>query len=180
MADEVGTMTTRTETPNAADSLFCDTKDSTSTSVPEGEMVKAERASEQQGTGVVEMQVTDDKAERNAEGPDDAGSDDVPSDDLKVVVSVKGGRATIGVQRPSADPHIETFEDRDLSTLAQEVIAVAERARVRWKDTPKHPAYTRPAPPAKRRNRRQQGASQDATASGENTEQAQQQTLQLF
>ena len=62
------------------------------------------------------------------------------SDDLKVVVSIKGGRATIGVQQPSSDPHIETFDDLDVSGLTQEVSAVVERARARWEDTPKHPA----------------------------------------
>ncbi len=33
---------------------------------------------------------------------------------LKVVVSIEGGRAAIGVQQPSSDPHIETFDDHDL------------------------------------------------------------------
>ena len=46
-------------------------------------------------------------------------------------MSIKGGRATIGVQRPSSDPHIETFDDRDLSGLTQEVSAVIERARAK-------------------------------------------------
>ena len=82
-------------------------------------------------------------------------------------MSIKGGRATIGVQRPSADPHIETFEDADLSGLAQEVSAVTDRAKARWEDTPKHPAYERPAPPARRGNRRRQGAAQASTAGGE-------------
>ena len=67
-------------------------------------------------------------------------------EDLKVVVSVKGGRATIGVQRPSSDPHIETFDDGDLAGLTQEVSAVIERARGRWEDEPRHPAHARPAP----------------------------------
>ena len=90
-------------------------------------------------------------------------------------MSIRGGRAVIGVQQPSSDPHIETFEDTDLGKLAQEVPAVTERARARWEEAPKHPAYERPAPPARpRRNRRQQGAAQDATA------ETQQQTLRLF
>ena len=57
-------------------------------------------------------------------------------EDLKVVVSIKGGRATIGVQRPSSDPHIETFDDGDLSGLTQEVPAVVERARAKWRTNP--------------------------------------------
>ena len=81
--------------------------------------------------------------------------------------------------QPSSDPHIETFDDRDLSELAQELAAVTGRARARWEEAPKHPAYERPAPPARRRNRRQQGAAQDAAAEGA-ADQQQPETLRLF
>ena len=109
----------------------------------------------------------------------DAGDETDSSEDLKVVVSVKGGRATIGVQQPSSDPYIESFDDRDLSALTQEVSAVIERARAKWEEAPKHPAHERPAPPARRRNRREQGAAQAGTAEGE-AEQQQPETLRLF
>ena len=109
----------------------------------------------------------------------DAGDETRSSEDLKVVVSVKGGRATIGVQQPSSDPYIESFDDRDLSGLTQEVSAVIERARAKWEEAPKHPAHERPAPPARRRNRREQGAAQAGTAEGE-AEQQQPETLRLF
>ena len=94
-------------------------------------------------------------------------------------MSIKGGRATIGVQQPSSDPHIETFDNHDLAGLAQEVLAVTERARARWEDAPKHPAHVRPAPPARRRTRREQGTAQASTAEGE-AEQQQPETLRLF
>ena len=119
------------------------------------------------------------EAAQNPQGSEVAADEAVPQEDLKVVVSIKDGRATIGVQRPSADPHIETFDDRDLPGLAQEVLAVTERAWAKWEDQPKHPAYARPAPPGRRRNRRGQGAAQDASATTD-AEQAQQQTLRLF
>ena len=109
----------------------------------------------------------------------DAGDETGSSEDLKVLVSVKGGRATIGVQQPSSDPYIESFDYRDLSGLTQEVSAVIEMARVKWEEAPKHPAYERPAPPARRRNRREQGAAQAGTAEGE-VEQQQPETLRLF
>ena len=109
----------------------------------------------------------------------DAGDETGSSEDLKVVVSVKGGRATIGVQQPSSDPYIESFDDRDLSGLTQEVSAVIERARAKWGEAPKHPAHEKPAPPARRRNRREQGAAQAGTAEGE-AEQQQPETLRLF
>ena len=53
------------------------------------------------------------------------------------------------------------------------------RARARWEEAPKHPAYERPAPPARRRNRRQQGTAQDAAAEGA-ADQQQPETLRLF
>ncbi len=99
-------------------------------------------------------------------------------EDLKVVVSLKGGRATIGVQQPSLDPHIESFDDPDLAGLVQEVPAVIERARAKWEDEPKYPAHERPAPPARRRNWREHGAAQAGTAEG--AAEQQQQTLRLF
>ena len=97
-----------------------------------------------------------------------------------MVVSIKGGRAAIGVQQPSSDPHIETFDDLDVSGLTREVPAVVERARARWEDNPKHPAYARPAPSARSRNRRGQGAAQEASTETSEETQAQQQTLRLF
>ena len=112
------------------------------------------------------------------QGTGDAETD-APEEGMRVVVSIKGGRATIGVQRRSSDPHIESFDNLDESGLTQEVAAVIERARARWEESPKHPAYERPAPPARRQRRRQQGTGQTANAEAE-TEQAQQQTLRLF
>ena len=180
MPDEVGTMTTSPDTPGVDDNLFDDAADDKPARVVEWRDSEAVNAAEQQGSGDAEKQVTGNKAGQDQKGSDEAKGEAIPSNDLKVVVSIRGGRATIGVQRPSADPHIETFDDPDLPGLAEQVPAVTERARVRWEEAPKHPSYARPVPPAKRRNRRQQGASQDSTGSGAETEQAQQQTLQLF
>ena len=104
-----------------------------------------------------------------------------PTEELKVVVSVRGGRATIGVQQPSADPHIESFDGLDLPALAQEVPAVVDRARARWEDEPRYPAHERPAAPARRQRRRQQEPAQASTVEGEGEEEQQQpETLRLF
>ena len=90
--------------------------------------------------GAAESLFGDTPADQTVEG------EASPTEDLKVVVSIKGSRATIGVQQPSSDPHIESFDDPDLSGLVREVLAVVERARARWEDSPKHPAYERPTP----------------------------------
>ena len=169
MPDENGTETTRPDAPSADDALFGDAAD------------KADDTP----AAVVEEEDSKGDTEQGAEDVDGAGDktdaedEAAPSDELKVVVSIKGGRAVIGVQQPSSDPHIETFEDHDLPALAQEVTAVTERARARWEETPKHPAYERPVPPAKpRNNRRKQGTATNANAEG--TAEQEQQTLRLF
>ena len=138
MPDEIGTETSRSDAPSADDSLFGD-------------------AADDAAAAVADEQDADKEAEQDPEGSDDADGETGASEtgtpeDLKVVVSIKGGRATIGVQQPSSDPHIESFDDHDLTGLAQEVLAVTERARARWEDEPKHPAHERPAPPARRRS----------------------------
>ena len=165
MPDEVGTEATRSDAPSADESLFGDAADDTAAAVADEQDANEEVAEDPQGS---------DDAEEQAAG-DETGS----SEDLKVVVSIKGGRATIGVQRPSSDPHIESFDDPDLAGLTQEVPAVIERARAKWEDEPKNPAHERPAPPARRQTRRGQGAAQAGAAEG-GADQQQPETLRLF
>ena len=160
MPDEIGTETTRSDAPSTDESPFADAADGTAAAV-----------ADEQGTG--------GKTVQNAQGADAAEEQAGPSDDLKVVVSLKGGRATIGVQQPSSDPHIESFDDRDISGLTQEVPAVIERARARWEDEPRYPAHARPAPPARRQPRRSQAAAQTGAAEG-GAGQQQPETLRLF
>ena len=160
MADEKGTEATRSDAPSADDSLFGDKTDDA-----------APAAAAEEGDS--------NDADAGEQDPKREAEQDAPPEDLKIVVSIKAGMATIGVQQPSSDPHIEMFNDGDLTGLTQETLAVIERARARWEDNPKHPAHVRPDPPAGRRNRRGQGAAQDATGSAEETH-AQQQTLRLF
>ena len=169
MPDEIGTEATRPDAPSADESLFGDA---------------ADKADDTTATAVEEQDANEETAQ-DPEGAADTG--DKPdaevetgsAEELKVVVSIKGGRAVIGVQQPSSDPYIESFDDADLHGLAQEVTEVVERARARWEETPKHPAYERPAPPARRGNRRGQETTQAANTGAE-AEQAQQQTLRLF
>ena len=176
MPDEVGTEATRSDVPSADESLFGDPADDraapavqeedSNDTVPDEPEGGGETAQDEQGSGEADEQAADEET--------------ATAEDLKVVVSIKGGRATIGVQQPSSDPHIETFDDLDVSGLTQEVSAVVERARARWEDAPKHPAYARPAPPTRRRNRRGQETTQEASTETSEETQAQQQTLRLF
>ena len=160
MPDETGTEATRSDGPSADESLF-------------GE------AADDMAAAVANEQDANDETAQDPQGADDGEEQTGAPEDLKVVVSIKEGRATIGVQQPSSDPHIESFDDQDLSGLAQEVSAVIDRARAKWEDEPKYPAHARPAPPARRRPRRQQGSAQASTAEG-GADQQQPETLRLF
>ena len=160
MPDDKGTETTRSDAPSADESLFGEAADGAK-------------------TAVADEQDANEETEQDPQGADDAEAQDGAPEDLKVVVSIKGGRATIGVQQPSSDPHIETFDDPHLSGLAQEVPAVIERARARWEDEPKYPAHERPAPPARRQTRRGQTPTQAGAAEG-GADQQQHETLRLF
>ena len=98
MPDETGMEATRSDAPSADESLFGDAADD----------------------AAAEEQDANDETAQDPEGVDGAGEQAVgdetgSSEDLKVVVSLKGGRATIGVQQPSSDPHIESFDDADVS-----------------------------------------------------------------
>ena len=168
MPDEVGTETAHSDAPSVDDSLFGDAPDDTTAADPVAEDATQDAPQDGQDAG--------NEAAQDDRDSGDSGEETPQSEDLKVVVSIKGGRATIGVQRPSADPHIETFEGHDLSVLAEEVPAVTERARARWEDNPKHPAYARPVP-VRSRSRRVQGSAQATAAEGEEAQQA---TLGLF
>ena len=186
MPDENGTEATRSDAPSAEDSLFGDAAAGKQAAPVEGEDANGNDEQDPQGSDDAAAEAPQEAQDSgNAEEPADAEAqatvdDPAPSaDDLKVVLSIKGGQATIGVQRPSSDPHIETFDDLDESGLSQEVSAVVERAKARWEDAPKHPAHERPTPPARRRNRREQGAAQ-AGAAEERADQPQPETLRLF
>ena len=160
MLDENGTEATREDAQSAAESLFGDMAAATSAAVAEDQEGKNKTGHERQDLHEPEKEAS-------------------PSEELKVVVSIKDGRATIGVQRPSSDPHIESFDEPGLSRLAGSVAAVLERARARWENEPKYPTHERPAPPPRRRPRRVQGSAQNSTDEGEAAQQ-QPEALRLF
>ena len=169
MPDENGTEATRPVAPSAHDVLFGDAAEEPAAATEDA------GSKEQDANGEAEQNRQESEAGEDKADDAEAGAES----DLKVIVVIKGDRATIGVKGTSSDPHIESFDDPDLSGLAQEVPAVVERARARWEDAPKHPAHVKPAPPAKRRSRRQQGSAAQATAT-EEAEQAQPEAPRLF
>ena len=195
MLNEKDTEASRKDALNAYESLFGDAETGADDAVAKEQDAKTETGEDQQ----LGSEVAEEQAGAGQEGADESDQDpresDIPEkqadedqagekeaafpEELKVVVSLKEGRATVGVQQPSSDPHIESFDDPDLSRLTQEVLAVVERARAKWEDALKYPAHERPAPSTRRRGRREQQSAQDPTAEGEAT-QHQQETLKLF
>ena len=155
----------REDAQNAYENLFGDTAADPAAAVGEEEEAKDSTGQEAQGSDDAENQDSGDES-----GPaDDPASEGEsrPAEDLKVVVSIRGGSATIGVQRPSSDPHIESFDDTELPGLAGEVSAVIERAKAKWEEAPRYPAYARPTRSTSDRRRREQGTGQDSTDDAE-------------
>ena len=184
MTDESGTETQLSDVVSAEEFLFGTAADDAPADVAEelsaddaideiGDMEAAEEPDAEPEAAAGEPEVGDDTGEQSAPAEPET------TDELKVVLSIRGGRATIGVQQPSSDPHIESFDDPDLFGLADLFPAVVARARAIWEETPQHPAYVKPTPPPRQRNRRQQAAAQVATTEGEG-EAAQPETLRLF
>ena len=194
MPDENGTEATQ-DAQNAYESLFGDEAAKPVAVAEEAEEKEADNETdrEPQGSDIGEDQTGGAESDP---GENEAGGDEsVPpehpadnpateaegntADDMKVVVSIRKGSATIGVQRPSSDPHIESFDDAELSGLAAEVTAVIERARARWEEAPRYPSYARPVPVKRRRRRGAQASPQDSAAEQE-ADQEEAQALRLF
>ena len=181
MADESGTEIHSSDVVSAEEFLFGHATDDTPADV--GRELPAGDAADDAPVDVDEEQDADGETAEESDVADGGGGQPAQdetetTEELKVVVSIRGGRATIGVQQPSADPHIESFDDPDLFGLADEFPAVVARARARWKEEPRNPAYEKPASPA-RRQRRREPAADTATAEGE-ADQQQPETLRLF
>ena len=85
MPDDNGTEATRADAPSVDESLF-------------GE------AAEDTEAAVADEQDADEETAQDPQGADDAEAQDGAPEDLKVVVSIKGGRATIGVKQHLVGP----------------------------------------------------------------------------
>ncbi|MDE2937559.1 MAG: DUF2958 domain-containing protein [Chloroflexota bacterium] len=192
MSEETGTESQSPDVVNVEEFLFGGVTEETADDAPADADREIPAREAMDDTGDLEVaEETDGETDTATEEPgtdDAAGEQPAPaetegSEELKVVLSIRGNRATIGVQRPSADPHIESFDDPDLFGLADQFPAVVARAKARWEEEPMHPAYVKPAPPPRQRNRRQQGAAQAPIVEEgevEAEQQPQPETLRLF
>lgn len=169
MADETGTEIRSPDVVNVEEFLFGGVTEQTVNNDP---AAVAGEVSPGDATDDVETAEEPDAADAAGDQPDSY-------EELKVVLSIKEGRATIGVQQPSSDPHIESFDNPDLFGLADQFPAVVARARAKWEVEPRYPAHVKPTPPARRQRRREHTPVEAVTDEGE-PDQQQPETLRLF
>jgi len=67
--------------------------------------------------------------------------------ELKVVISLKDGKATLGVQAPDCDPVFEVFEG-SLEEALERVPTLVAEARERWDSNPRYPRTKHELAPA--------------------------------
>lgn len=69
------------------------------------------------------------------------------TENLKIVITLKGDRGWIGVQREGCDPYLVTMTDAELDKAFALIPEMLAEATARWREQPRFPAYQRPAPP---------------------------------
>ena len=67
------------------------------------------------------------------------------SDELKIVIGLKGTRGSVGIQAPDCDP-IVTMTDGDLDAILERVPELVAEARQKWAEAPRYPKSTAPLP----------------------------------
>ena len=60
------------------------------------------------------------------------------SEEVKVVIALKGTTASVGIQTPDCDPVFSRVEG-DLPTVLESVPGLVEEARTRWDSNPRYP-----------------------------------------
>lgn len=88
------------------------------------------------------------------------------NDELKVVITLKGQAASIGVQSPDCDPIFSKIEG-DLPAALESVPGLVEEARRSWESNPRYPKCETPlssqaAPPPQPRSAPRATSSQPA------------------
>jgi len=73
------------------------------------------------------------------------------SDEIKIVITLKGQTALVGVQKPDCDPAFSKI-DGDLAAALKSVPKLVEEAKKGWETNPHYPKcetpLTPPVPPA--------------------------------
>jgi len=68
------------------------------------------------------------------------------SSEIKVVISLKDSRGSVGVQAPGCDPILTTLEG-DLGVALERVPDLVQQAQERWAESARYPKADMPKPP---------------------------------
>ena len=63
--------------------------------------------------------------------------------EIKIVISMRGQHATLGIQKPGTDPHLEILQG-DLEHILREIPDIIQRVSSRWNVNPRYPEYKKP------------------------------------
>jgi len=66
--------------------------------------------------------------------------------EIKIVILLKDGHGSVGIQSPECDPVFSTVEG-DLVSIAAELPALVQLAEMKWSTSPKNPQAPVPPPP---------------------------------
>ena len=106
-----------------------------------------------------------DEARDGGEEPDEVGeTENGLPEGLKIVVQLSQGRATLGVWKPDADPHLETVGWETLEDVLEAIPNTVQQALESWEESPRRPKYVKPKPP--RKNQRSRGKPKDEEKKG--------------
>ena len=106
-----------------------------------------------------------DEAGDSGEKPDEVGeTENGLPEGLKIVVQLSQGRATLGVWKPDADPHLETVGWETLEDVLDAIPNTVQQALESWEESPRRPKYVKPKPP--RKNQRSGGKPKDEEKKG--------------
>ena len=75
-----------------------------------------------------------------------AEEETLPPEYLRIIITLRDGRGSIGVKRFGWDPYMATMTDSDLANALALVPEVLAAADARWQERHQNPKYTRPAP----------------------------------
>ena len=71
--------------------------------------------------------------------------------ELKIIIQMRGQHATLGIQKPGTDPHLETIQG-DLGDVLREIPDLVERLGRQWMLRPRYPEHRKGREPRETRN----------------------------
>ena len=119
---------------------------------PAAEELPHDESGDGQANAAATEEDVNGKPEASTAGEEQTEGQDEKSEELKMVVRVKDGRASVAEWRSGADSHMETFPETDnLEELLSKLPGMIERANSRWDESPMRPKYKPQRSPRKKK-----------------------------